>query len=225
MKQTICAILTALLLCLCLLALIMGNITAPGLMRPLMERFAPPEYTGLPAAEYGPVTEMIDGYLSGEREVFQHVYTVEGREYLAFNQKEQQHMADVRGLFRLCNVQIWALVLGAAAAIIFESHMLGELRVMRVFRRTLLLILAALTAVVVLAVIDFDGMFRLFHQLAFTNDLWLLDPRTDMLIRLMPLEFFISYAAIIGGLWLAGMAAMLIFATVRIRKLNANEGE
>ena len=130
-------------------------------------------------------------------------------------------MADVQDLFRLCQFVAW---LGWGAAL------LGGLAVRRnpkwrVFRRTLLLILAAVTVVVVLAVADFDGMFRLFHQVAFTNDLWLLDPRTDMLIRLMPLEFFISYAAIIGGLWLLGMTGLLALSTIRIRKLKANEGE
>ena len=71
----------------------------------------------------------------------------------------------------------------------------------------------------------FNSLFVLFHKVAFTNDLWLLNPQTDLLIRLMPIEFFISYAAIIGCCWLLGMLAMLIFATIRIRKLKATEGE
>ena len=68
------------------------------------------------------------------------------------------------------------------------------------------------------------SLFILFHKLVFTNDLWLLDPRTDLLIRLMPIEFFISYAAIIGGLWLLGMAGLLILATIRIKKMQ-DKGE
>ena len=79
--------------------------------------------------------------------------------------------------------------------------------------------------VIIAACIDFDSLFILFHKVAFTNDLWLLNPQTDLLIRLMPIEFFISYAAIIGCCWLLGMLAMLIFATIRIRKLKATEGE
>ena len=96
---------------------------------------------------------------------------------------------------------------------------------MLTFRRTLIAILAAVTLIIIAACIDFNSLFILFHQIAFTNDLWLLDPRTDLLIRLMPIEFFVSYAAIIGGLWLLGMAALLVFATIRIKKLKANEGE
>ena len=80
------------------------------------------------------------------------------------------------------------------------------------------------TVIVVLAAIDFNSLFILFHKVAFTNDLWLLNPQTDLLIRLMPIEFFISYAAIIGGLWLLGMVGLLGFATYRIKKMQ-DKGE
>lgn len=223
--RRVLSILTALLLSVCGLAFVLDNITDPGLMRSLMERYAPPETTGLPAAEYAPVTEMIDGYIHGEVQTFQHIFTVNGAEYAAFNQKEQRHMADVQQLFRLCDGQIWAIVTIAAVAVIAECRLFSDVRTLRAFRGTLLAILALVTALIVLACIDFDSLFRLFHRVAFTNDLWLLDPRTDLLIRLMPLEFFISYAALIGVLWLAGMAAMLAATTLLIRKKKTNEGE
>lgn len=223
--RRVLSILTALLLSVCGLAFILDNITDPGLMRSLMERYAPPETTGLPASEYAPVTEMIDGYIHGEVQTFQHIFTVNGAEYAAFNQKEQRHMADVQQLFRLCDGQLWAIVTIAAVAVIAECRLFSDMRTLRAFRGTLLAILALVTALIVLACIDFDGLFRLFHRLAFTNDLWLLDPRTDLLIRLMPLSFFISYAALIGVLWLAGMAAMLAVTTLLIRKKKTNEGE
>lgn len=213
----ILSILTAILLSLCILALIMSSITDPGLMRPLMEHFAPPEDTRLPAAEYKPVAEMIDDYLHGDTQIFQHIFTVDGTEYAAFNQKEQQHMADVQGLFRLCNSQVWAFLAVAAIAVIIEFRLFSGEHTLRIFRRTVAIILTAVAAIAVAAVIDFDSLFTLFHQIAFTNDLWLLDPRTDLLIRLMPIEFFISYAAIIGGLWLLGMAALLAYTTCRIK--------
>ena len=72
-----------------------------------------------------------------------------------------------------------------------------------------LAVLAALTAAAVWAAVDFDSLFILFHKLSFTNDLWLLDPQTDLLIRLMPTEFFIHYAAILGGTWLGTLLIML----------------
>lgn len=222
MKQTFITILTALLLCVGLLALaiyipVMGNYP----MLPLMRHYAPPVDTHLPAAEYEPVVEMITDYLTGRTDAFQHIFTMDGAQYAAFNQKEQQHMADVQWLFGLCRVIAWV----CNGVVIFAGATLRRAMSRRIFRRTLLAVLAAVTVIILLAVIDFDGLFILFHKVAFTNDLWLLDPSTDLLIRLMPIEFFISYAAIIGGIWLLGMTAMLIFATVRIKKMQTKEGE
>lgn len=216
MKTKVLAIMAALLMSIGLLAAaIYVPATADWVMLPLMQRFAPPEVTGLPAAEYVPVVDMITDYLSGSEDGFQHVYSVEGVEYLAFNQKEQQHMADVQGLFGLCQALASLPVALFASLILLQKADLAVF--FRWFRRTLLAVLAVVTVVIVLACIDFDSLFVLFHKVAFTNDLWLLNPRTDMLIRLMPLEFFISYAAIIGGGWLLGMAALLVYATYRIK--------
>lgn len=41
-----------------------------------------------------------------------------------------------------------------------------------------------------LLAIDFDSMFVLFHELAFNNDAWLFDARTDPIITVLPQEFF-----------------------------------
>ena len=214
MKRTVLSILLALAFSMALLtAAIYLPATAPWVMQPLMERFAPPEDTRLPAEEYGPVVSMITRYLKGDDIPFQHVFTMEGTQYAAFHQKEQHHMADVQGLFHLCRTVGWT----SAGVAIALAVILRRTFPWRIFRRTLIAILAAVTAVIILACIDFDSLFILFHQLAFANDLWLLDPKTDLLIRLMPLEFFISYAAIISGLWLLGMAGLLIYATYRIK--------
>ncbi len=195
--------------------------TADWVMRPLMEHFAPSKDTGLPAEEYAPVVRMITRYLKGGNDAFQHIFAMDGMEYAAFNQKEQSHMADVQDLFRLCRFVAWL----GWGAVIFGGLRARRKLSWRIFRRTLLAILAVAAVLVVLACIDFNSLFILFHRVAFRNDLWLLDPQTDLLIRLMPIEFFVSYAAIIGGIWLAGMLAMLAFATIRIKKMRTNEGE
>ena len=40
----------------------------------------------------------------------------------------------------------------------------------------------------------FSALFSQFHFLSFSNDLWMLDPRTDRLIQLFPLGFFFDAA-------------------------------
>ena len=211
---------SALLLCFTMLAgTVYGLGTAAGVMLPLMKHYAPPEDTRLPAEEYALVVNMITSFLRGEIDTFQHIFTIDGTEYAAFNQKEQHHMADVQDLFRLCRWIGWC----CGGVLVLLGLALRKNMSWRTFRSTLVAILGIVTAVIVLACIDFNSLFVLFHKVAFTNDLWLLNPQTDLLIRLMPIEFFISYAAIIGGSWLLGMAVLLVYATCRIKKTTPRE--
>ena len=177
------------------------------LMLSLMERYAPPENTGLAAEDYPQAAVMIAGYLSGETDTFQLSATVNGTETEeAFGSREQTHMADVRGLFQLDR----AVALGAVALSLLCVTVCYVLRrpdrqALRGFRDGLRGMLTVLAALMVWGAVDFDSLFILFHRLAFTNDLWLLNPETDLLIRLMPTDFFVHYAALIGGSWLGGL--------------------
>lgn len=57
---------------------------------------------------------------------------------------------------------------------------------------------------------DFTKYFILFHRIFFTNDLWILDPSTDLLINIVPEPFFVDTAARIGVTFAA--ATILLFA-------------
>nr|MBR4279715.1 TIGR01906 family membrane protein [Clostridia bacterium] len=194
--------------------------TANWVMLPLMEHYAPTEDTHLPAGEYPSVVNMITSYLRGETDTFQHIFTVDSAEYTAFNQKEQHHMADVQRLFRLCS----SFSLGSALmTVVIWCSTRRDSAFWQGVRRAIFCALALISCLVLLACIDFDSLFILFHRIAFRNDLWLLNPQTDLLIRLMPIEFFVSYAAIIGGLWLTGMVGLLAYSTHRIKKTTPRE--
>ena len=101
-RYQLVSILSALLLCLTMLAAIVYGVgTQPSLMQTLMLRTAPPEATGFPAEQYGAAAKLITDYLKGEGD-FQLVFSMNGIAYNAFNEREQTHMADVRTLFSLC---------------------------------------------------------------------------------------------------------------------------
>lgn len=194
--------------------------TSQPVMLRLMQRYAPPEAAGLPEAEYPAMAEMITAYLRGERDSFQLVYLVDGTEYLAFHDYEQKHMADCLTLFRLCRTVLFSglAVSGMLLALLTAQR---ESRSVRWLRGGLIALLALVSIVAVMAVIDFSSLFILFHKLAFTNDLWLLNPATDMLIRLMPTAFFVTYASLIGLVWLAAMAAAIL-ATILLERSMKN---
>ena len=57
---------------------------------------------------------------------------------------------------------------------------------------------------------DFTQGFTAFHHIFFDNDLWILDPRTDLLINIVPEPFFVDTAARIGLLF--GGSVLILFA-------------
>ena len=180
-----------------------------GLLASEMLRNAPPEVTGLPEKEYEAVGRMTADYLSGRTDVFQHTFSDEnGTIYQCFQPHEAEHMADCRKLIRLA--EILRLVFWLLGMMIVIAGILMPKRRKGIARGVIIGLVSAGavgTVLLIWGVIDFDGLFTAFHRIAFTNDGWLLDPRTDLLIRLMPTELFIRLAVRIL-LWVMGAATV-----------------
>ena len=112
------------------------------------------------------------------------------------NENERQHMADVRALIaRISGMSRAALTAAAALAVVtaWTGAKLKRRRLPRLIGGLAavgLLALAALLAAGVLASDGFAQMFTAMHGLLFDNDLWLMNPQTDILIRMMPQTLF-----------------------------------
>ena len=119
-------------------------------------------------------------------------------------------MADCRDLIRLAGTVRWVagslVLLLSGAAVVRWKYRMDFAAGMRIG-----LIAAGVVfgLLLVWGLIDFDSLFVTFHRVAFTNEGWLLDPRTDMLIRLMPTPFFISMGV---RVLLAVLAAALVLS-------------
>lgn len=72
--------------------------------------------------------------------------------------------------------------------------------------------LAGLLALI--CALDFNRAFIAFHHLFFTNDLWLLDPATDLMIRLLPETFFAQVAGRAALLAVLGPAGALVLGVL-----------
>ncbi len=176
--------------------------THDGLMARWMLETAPPEASGLPAEAYRPLCAALCSYLRGGTSVFD--FTREG--VPVFGTGETLHLADCVSLFRLAhNLMIGGWIAAGALLVIFllVRHPRGGAA--GLLTGTLLLT-AGVIGLVIWGAVDFDGLFTAFHRLAFTNDLWLMNPATDLIIRLMPTGFFVRYALSIGGGWLLAEA-------------------
>ena len=127
------------------------------------------------------------------------VTNTNGEEDTLFNARETAHLADVRDLFRgLFTVQALALALTLTLAVVLIATATS-----RVLAQALLygssLTIALVGATGGLAALGFEQAWRQFHFLAFTNDLWLLNPATDHLIQMFPEPFWFDITILIGA--------------------------
>lgn len=115
----------------------------------------------------------------------------------AFGEKELSHMQDVRGLLTL-GVRVALALAAALAAMGFACVRLrrrcaprdAAQALCRGMKRGAGVLIVCALAVVLSALANFRAVFELFHRVAFSNENWLLDPRTDRLIRMMPQQLF-----------------------------------
>lgn len=135
-----------------------------------------------------------------------------------FNQKEIQHMEDVLALFNLARlIKFVSFISALAAAAYFilklDTKFAGKWLALGLFFNYLLV-----TMVGILARTDFTRYFIYFHKIFFTNDLWILDPRTDLLIQMLPEPFFINMAIKIGFSFIKYVAFGQIVGYILFRK-------
>ncbi len=157
------------------------------------------------------VTREMMAYLRGRRADLHITATVSGEPREFFNTREIAHMEDVRGLFlgglalrRICLVTIAACI---ALLFALKADVKRLLPGMLCIGTALFFgVLAALAAVIST---DFTKYFVLFHKIFFRNDLWILDPSTDLLINIVPEPFFVDTAARIAITY--GISVILVF--------------
>ena len=203
-----------------LAAVIYGIAGNGALLGSEMLRLAPPERTGLPEAEYGGMGRMIAGYLTGGEETFQYTFTDSGGTVRAcFRSHEAEHMRDCRRLIALAGSLRWVFG-GAALVLLGVGVLIPGLRkpMAKGAESGLAAFGVTAAALAVWGFLDFDGLFTAFHRIAFDNDGWLLDPSKDLLIRLMPVEFFIALA-VRCLLWTLGAATVIWIVSHEIRRI------
>lgn len=139
----------------------------------------------------------------------------DGREQSLFNPRETAHMADVKDRFLLMNrVQEFSVLylLTFVAAVVLWSREVTTRGLAALFLAGCVVTVAAIAAAGVLAMSGFDAAWEQFHVLIFSNDFWLLDPRTDHLIQMFPPAFWESIVFFIG-LLTAAQAALIFLVS------------
>ena len=140
--------------------------------------------------------ELMD-YLGGDRDDLENIVTdVNGETRDFFSEREKTHMADCKVLFdggfairRAAAVIFCGLVLILALGKRFSLN-----RLLKYAAVVSLIIVICAACIGVLAAVDFNACFIVFHKLFFNNDLWILDPTEDLIINILVEPFFADMA-------------------------------
>lgn len=158
------------------------------------------------------VTHEMMAFLRGNRADLHVPTIVDGQPREFFNEREIAHMEDVRGLFlaaialrRGCLAVIAACVALLLALKADVKNLLPKMLCMGTG-----LFFAVLAVLAGIISTNFTKYFIIFHEIFFNNDLWMLDPRTDLLINIVPEPFFVDTAARIGLTY--GISVAVVFA-------------
>lgn len=173
-----------------------------------------PEHIGMNMDNLMYSTEQLLLYLDNKRDDlnFKAEFTKGKEEF--FSQRDKYHMIDVKGLFvkgRLIRNVSFIYVICFILFFFRKKDTKRQLR--RIAKYGIAVAAAGIAPVLILIVLmnmDFYKYFTIFHEIFFTNDLWLLDPAADRLINIFPQDFFTDMAFSISYLYIAEMVVILM---------------
>jgi integral membrane protein (TIGR01906 family) len=131
-----------------------------------------------------------------------------------FTSDEYAHMAEVRAVFRGAEIAL-VLALGVLIYRIALARRHGY--ALRLLRAGSLVAAGTVSAIAVAAVIAFDPLFLLFHDILFPQGNFLFDPGTSNLIRLYPEWYWQGITAGVGVSFIAVALLAACAAHVALR--------
>ncbi len=166
------------------------------------------------------VTHEMMAYLRGNREDLVVRTMVNGIEREFFNDREKAHMVDVKNLFLGgLDLRLGAGSVFVAATVILVFSKADWKRILpQSFVFGLAGFIGLMGVFALLCISDFTKYFTIFHEIFFDNDLWILDWRTDLLIRMLPEGFFADMVIRIGSIFIGFLIFFLLGSIFVLRK-------
>lgn len=168
------------------------------------------------------VTEEMMAYLRGNRADLVVETNVDGEEQEFFNDREKAHMVDVRNLFvgGIWIRRIAILVFLFSIAFLIRSKTDWKKLLSKSFLIGLGVFIGITAGAGLLFMSDFNKYFFWFHEMFFSNDLWLLNPETDLLIRMLPEGFFLDMVVRIGIIFLLLLSGGVIISIIVLHRFK-----
>lgn len=223
-RKNICAIMSTLSSILIVLTIMLTSIEIVSFDKNFYSRQYEKNNTaqlvGVTKDELLEITDELLLYLRDRREDLNVMYSRGGN---VFGDREIDHMKDVKLLFlygfKLRNIAFFLIVVSIVLmSIIYPKLWIKYLSFAFIWVSAVFLVLTILIGIGI--VVDFDLVWDKFHHIFFNNDLWLLDPDTDVLIMMMPGIFFINLIKEFATTFLITIGAMLILSCYTYKKYS-----
>lgn len=182
-------------------------------------------------------TDALLDYLKDKRDDIRCVQEVKGFSREVFDERETAHMVDVKALYQNAKTVCFVLIGAGLLALLYMLYGVKKRNCSSIdalislkdgFRQVVLAFLIVAGGLVFYALLDFNRFWTSFHELFFTNDLWLLDPRVSIMINMFPEEFFFGMVMRIALTFIFTftlIAVLVYFACKRYLKASFNQSE
>jgi len=173
------------------------------------------ETTGLTLAQLDAIADDMVLYFEDDRTNLNIQVTVDGEDTALFTPQETEHMRDVKNLmtalFRVNEVSL-AILLAYIGGVVLWTRERSPRQLAKSALAGVGVAFAVVAVLGVFALTGFDAAWTKFHEIAFRNDLWQLDPDTDHLIQLFPEPFWEDMTFLVGALILIQVLAVTVAA-------------
>jgi len=163
--------------------------------------------------------EIID-YLKGNRDNL----IIEDKDGLVFEGRELKHMEDVRALFdkgyKIKNILLFtALVLAVILKNIYKN------KILKLLFKGGIIFSGILIVVGLIIIFNFNKAFIIFHEILFSNDLWILNPEEDLLIQMLPSNFFSDLGLLIVKRYIITTVVITAVYLINEKRINKKNEE
>jgi integral membrane protein (TIGR01906 family) len=185
------------------------------------DKYGVSQTTGLAQSELDKAATSLIAYFNSADETISVTVMKDGKPLELFNEREAAHLRDFKGLIWLAyrvllGTLTYALVYVGLSLFFWKERRRLAWGLVGGSGLTLVLMLALGLGIL----FNFDRLFWQIHLIAYTNELWLLDPTRDYLIMLFPQGFWYDTFLCCALATAAAAVILGVVGWVCLKKLN-----
>ncbi|MCL2565628.1 MAG: TIGR01906 family membrane protein [Defluviitaleaceae bacterium] len=181
------------------------------------------ELIGISQYDLERVTRLLIDYMRGNIDNLDIVVQIHGVSRPFFSEIEIAHMIDVQDLFMIGFI-IRNIALVLFLATLLSGFLYKQGPVLKEYAQSFIagtiILLSFGGALITIILTNFERSFIIFHEIFFDNDLWILDPSVDLLINIVPQQFFVDLFIVIVCIFLLVSIVIFLFCVIYLKSIK-----